>query len=90
MPSGGQLTVKAYKTGERISIDIADTGEGIPPDRIDRLFDLFYSTKEDGTGLGLSIAKKIIDMHGGEISVKSQEGKGSIFSVLLPVFREKR
>ena len=85
MSSGGKLTVKAYTKDDLISIDVSDTGEGIPSERIDKLFDLFYSTKKEGTGLGLSIAKRIVYMHGGEIRVKSQVGKGSIFSILLPI-----
>ena len=85
MSPGGQLTIKAYRTDDHMSIDIADTGEGIPPDRIDKLFDLFYSTKKEGTGLGLPIAGRIVNMHGGEIRVKSQEGEGTTFSILLPI-----
>jgi signal transduction histidine kinase len=89
MPAGGQLTVKAHKTNAHISIDISDTGEGIPPDRLGRLFDLFYSTKKDGTGLGLSIARRIASMHNGEIRVKSQENGGTTFSILLPISDEQ-
>lgn len=90
MPAGGKLTVKAYRTNKHISIDVTDTGEGIPPDSIDRLFDLFYSTKKGGTGLGLSIARRIASMHNGEIRVKSRESKespekGTTFSILLPI-----
>ena len=85
MSAGGQLTVKAYRTNGYISIDVTDTGQGISPDRIDRLFDLFYSTKKDGTGLGLSIARRIANMHGGEIQVKSQENEGTTVSILLPI-----
>lgn len=85
MPHGGKLTVKVYQKGDYISIDIIDTGNGIPSDRIDKLFDLFYSTKKNGTGLGLSIARKIINMHKGRIQVESQEGKGTTFSILLPI-----
>ena len=88
MPTGGQLTIKAYETDNRVSIDITDTGEGIPPDRIGKLFDLFYSTKKEGTGLGLPIAAQIINTHGGEIRVESQEGEGTSFSILLPIHRD--
>lgn len=88
MKSGGQLTVSAYKTNDHISIDITDTGNGIKPERINKLFDLFYSTKENGTGLGLAIAKRIIEMHGGSIKVKSREGEGTTFSILLPANRD--
>jgi signal transduction histidine kinase len=85
MSSGGELTVKVYKTDSHVSIDVTDTGEGIPTERIGKLFNLFYSTKENGTGLGLSITKRIIDMHNGEIRIKSEEGKGSTFSMILPI-----
>ena len=85
MSAGGQLTIKAYKTNGHISIDVADTGEGMPPDRIGRLFDLFYSTKKNGTGLGLPIARRIATMHGGEIHVKSKENEGTTVSILLPI-----
>ncbi len=86
MPDGGDLIIKASKADSNIKIEIIDSGEGIPPESIDRLFDLFYSTKENGTGLGLSIAKRIVDLHNGEISVQSQEGKGSNFTVILPIY----
>ncbi len=89
MPEGGQLAVKAYRTNDHISIDISDTGEGVRPDRIDKLFDLFYSTKKEGTGLGLAIVKRIIDMHDGEIRVESQEGEGTTFSIILPIHHGK-
>ncbi len=85
MPDGGELVVRAYETNEHIIIDIADTGMGIRSDRIDKLFALFYSTKKEGTGLGLSIVQRIINGHGGKIRVKSQEGKGTTFSILLPI-----
>jgi len=88
MPSGGKITVSAYKIGgDRIAIDISDTGSGIPEDRINKLFNLFYSTKEDGTGIGLSITKRIIDLHNGKIEIKSKEGEGTTFSILLPIIR---
>lgn len=85
MPTGGELTVSAGKTDSYVSIDITDTGVGIPADKIEKLFDLFFSTKKEGTGLGLSIARRIVQMHGGEVNVKSQENKGSTFSIILPV-----
>ena len=88
MSGGGQLTVKAYRTNDHMSIDIADTGEGILPDRIDKLFGLFYSTKKEGTGLGLPIAARIVNMHGGNIRVKSQVDKGTTFSILLPIHHD--
>ncbi|MGB9596109.1 MAG: sensor histidine kinase [Candidatus Poribacteria bacterium] len=86
MPNGGDLIIKAYKEDSKIKIDVIDSGEGIPPERIDRLFDLFYSTKENGTGLGLSIARRIVDLHNGDIKVQSQEGVGSTFTIILPIY----
>jgi len=67
-----------------VEILIEDDGPGIPDERIKRLFSPFYSTKENGIGLGLSIALKIIKAHGGDISVKTEVGKGTIFRVLMP------
>ena len=63
---------------------MSDSGEGIPADRVDRIFDPFYSTKEKGTGLGLAQAQRIVDEHGGRLSVVSAAGEGSTFSVRLP------
>ncbi len=85
MSAGGQLTIKAHEASGYISIDVIDTGEGIPLDRLGRLFDLFYSTKKDGTGLGLSIACRIANIHGGEIRVESRENEGTTVSILLPI-----
>lgn len=88
MPDGGEVTIRVYRIDSSIKVDIIDSGEGIPLYRIDKLFDLFYSTKESGTGLGLPITKRIIDMHNGEVRVQSQEGKGSTFSIVLPIYHE--
>jgi signal transduction histidine kinase len=70
----------------RVQIDVADSGVGIPPENIGRIFDAFYTTKEPGkgTGLGLAIVKEIIEAHGGLISVESTLGKGTVFHVVLP------
>ena len=72
-----------------IQINIRDTGEGIPPESLSRIFDPFYSTKENGTGLGLAIVYRAINDHGGKIEVKSRTGKGTNFLISLPVFFEK-
>jgi two-component system phosphate regulon sensor histidine kinase PhoR len=88
-PSGGKIRVSAVKQGNKITVAVADTGIGIPEDDLPRMFERFYKTdksrKSGGTGLGLSIAKHIVQAHGGEISVQSQEGKGSTFSFSLPL-----
>jgi len=88
-PDGGDVTVHAQQTGERIQISIRDTGIGIPSKDLPRIFERFYrvdegrSREQGGTGLGLSIVKHIVQLHGGEISVTSDIGKGSVFTVVL-------
>ncbi|MBI3008317.1 MAG: PAS domain-containing sensor histidine kinase [Candidatus Omnitrophica bacterium] len=83
---GGQLniTTRLYEDPKFVEIRFQDTGPGIAPEHINRLFDPFFTTREDGTGLGLTITHQIIDSHGGRISVRSSPGKGASFSVCLP------
>ncbi len=87
MPNGGTLTVASVLDGEFVRVDIGDTGAGIPPANLERIFDPFFTTKPavKGTGLGLSVSLGIIQSHGGTIDVRSEVGKGSVFSVKLPV-----
>lgn len=87
MPHGGTLTVTTSRDGDFIGIGFADTGGGIPEANLARIFDPFFTTKPavKGTGLGLSVSLGIIQSHGGTIDVKSEMGKGSIFSVKLPI-----
>ena len=66
-------------------MEISDTGRGIAPEHIAKIFEPYYSTKETGTGLGLAIVKKAIDDHGGSITVSSEEGSGTTFTIVLPV-----
>jgi len=74
------------KQGEKvIAIEISDNGCGITPVNLARIFDPFFTTKTDGTGLGLTLTKRVVSEHGGVILVKSQEGKGSTFTILLPI-----
>jgi signal transduction histidine kinase len=90
MPNGGKLSVKKESLAARnaepstIVVRIHDTGEGIPPDKIARLFDPFFTLKPQGSGLGLTIANRVIQRHRGKISVESAKGKGSTFTVELP------
>jgi signal transduction histidine kinase/CheY-like chemotaxis protein len=89
-PDGGRVTVRVREEGEQINVYVSDTGIGIPPDKLERLFARFYRAGNPqgkriaGTGLGLSIVKAIVEAHGGRISVQSQEGKGSTFIFSLP------
>jgi CheY-like chemotaxis protein len=80
-----QITVRTCRAGERIAVEITDTGCGMPPDVLARIFDPFFTTKPIGvgTGLGLSICHGIISALGGEIEVRSVQGEGSVFRVLL-------
>jgi signal transduction histidine kinase len=82
----GTLTIKAEMARKDwVRITVADTGNGIPKDQIEKIFDYSYTTREKGVGLGLPIAHKIIEEHGGEIRIESRVGKGTAVSILLPV-----
>jgi len=74
---------------DAVEIDISDTGGGIKPENIGKVFDPFFSTKDSGTGLGLSLAHRIIENHGGAITVKSAPGEGTTFRVTLPLTSEE-
>jgi len=92
LPRGGVLTIKAEETTDAIQIELADTGCGIEPADLERIFEPFFTTKVDkkspsqrsGSGLGLVFVKKIIDAHGGSISVESKPARGSTFKITLP------
>jgi PAS domain S-box-containing protein len=86
MPDGGQLAIRALRTDEPegVSIALHDTGPGIPPEVLPRLFEPFYTTKEQGLGLGLYVTYGIVDAHGGRIDVENQAGRGTTFTVWLP------
>ncbi|MEW6375478.1 MAG: PAS domain S-box protein [Thermodesulfobacteriota bacterium] len=87
MPKGGLLTVRTSKEGNKALIHIQDTGIGIPEEIRDKIFEAFFTTKQKvkGVGLGLSVCYGIIKDHGGEIRVESEEGKGTTFTISLPV-----
>jgi signal transduction histidine kinase len=71
----------------RVRIHVADTGEGIPRENLDKLFDPFFSTKKKGTGLGLAIVKSILEGHDGDIEVESEPDKGTRFTVTLRTYQ---
>jgi len=86
MAEGGTLTFRAFTKANRVIIEIEDTGTGIPPEDVSKIFEPFFTTKEvgKGTGLGLAVCYGIISEHGGRISVRSNLGKGTTFSIFLP------
>ena len=67
-----------------LEISVADNGSGIPAEKLDKIFQPFFTTRKDGTGLGLAIVKKIVEYHGGEVSVSSSDSSGTVFSIILP------
>jgi signal transduction histidine kinase len=71
--------------GSSVAIAISDTGRGMPTEECRRVFEPFYSRKSGGTGLGLTIARRIVTAHGGQIQVESAPGRGTCFTVLLPL-----
>ncbi|MDE2998813.1 MAG: ATP-binding protein [Gemmatimonadota bacterium] len=87
MESDGQLRARTWmdSDGNHNCLSISDTGCGIPDEEIDRIFEYYYTTRDEGTGLGLSIARQIIHQHRGRIDVESETGKGTVFRIHLPV-----
>jgi signal transduction histidine kinase len=87
MPHGGELILSLLKIESSCQIAIADTGLGIEEDQLNHLFSPFYTTKKGGNGLGLVETQKIIQAHNGTIDVRSQKGKGTTFTLRLPLKR---
>jgi two-component system, NtrC family, nitrogen regulation sensor histidine kinase NtrY len=83
MPTGGDLTVRTARLDGKISVEVADTGQGLTPEECERLFTPYYTTKQHGTGLGLAIVQSVVSDHKGTISVQSEPGKGSTFRIEL-------
>jgi len=84
MPEGGELMVRTQPERDRIRLDITDTGAGIEKENLEKVFDVYYSTRKSGTGLGLSTVQRIVREHNGRIEIQSEVGRGTRFSVLLP------
>lgn len=87
MPEGGQLVVRTTPDPDGVRLDLIDTGCGMDAQTLRSAFDAFFSTKRGGSGLGLAITKQVIDAHGGTISVQSELGRGTQFTIILPVPR---
>ena len=85
MPNGGRLRLAgAVASGRRVAIICEDTGHGIPPENLDKIFNLYFTTKEGGSGIGLSMVYRTVQLHDGELEVQSTPGRGATFRVLLP------
>ena len=88
MPQGGRLEMScALSRDGRVEIRVADTGEGISPENLAKIFDLYFTTKETGTGIGLSLVYRTIQLHNGDIDVESTPGEGTTFIIKLPPAR---
>jgi PAS domain S-box-containing protein len=90
MPDGGILAIKASRQQEATLLSVEDTGYGIAVENMNKLFEPFFTAKAQGQGLGLSVCKRLVDAHGGTITGKTQPGKGSTFTVILPIKRNAK
>lgn len=84
MPGGGTLMIRLAESEDAWRIEVVDTGVGIEPKELPRIFDLFYSTHPGGTGIGLAMVKRMVEAHGGEVTVESEPGRGTAFRIRLP------
>lgn len=85
MPDGGTLSVRTRLQGDEVMLRISDSGHGMSEDVLNKIFEPYFTTKDFGSGIGLTLVYKIVKEHMGDISVVSQEGRGSAFSILFPV-----
>jgi len=85
MPQGGELLVRVRRLLNQVEISVTDTGIGMSPEKLERCFDEYWSDKQGGTGLGLATARRIIEEHGGTIATVSEVGRGTSFSIYLPL-----
>lgn len=90
MPEGGRLSIRSVRVDDGVTVSFGDMGGGIPPDVQERIFEPFFTTKPSGTGLGLPVSLGIVQEHGGRITLESQEGRGSTFTIWLPADTESR
>jgi len=88
MPAGGKLSVTLEKTGKNADLLISDTGPGIPPEVREKVFDLYYTTKQNGTGIGLAMTYRAVQLHNGSIEIGGQAGSGAAVRIRLPLTME--
>ena len=89
MTKGGALTLQTGEGEDGVWVSVTDTGGGIPPEQINRIFEPFYTTKKRGTGLGLMIVQRIVRAHGGRIELESHVGRGTTFRIWLPLHERR-
>jgi signal transduction histidine kinase len=87
MPNGGHIRVAAHARNAGVELSVCDDGVGMEPEQKDRIFDLFYTTKQRGSGLGLPLTQQIVVAHGGHIRCESSPGQGTVFTLFLPAAR---
>jgi len=84
-PASGTVEISLNRDGQNLVLRVSDQGDGIPPDKQDRIFDAFFTTRQQGTGLGLALVRKTIEAHGGTIGFETGPGQGTDFVIRLPV-----
>jgi two-component system sensor histidine kinase HydH len=84
-PARGTITLSTLRHEENVSLAVEDNGSGIPADQLEKIFNLYYTTKRSGTGMGLAITQQLVSLHDGKIEVASKPGKGSKFTITIPI-----
>jgi signal transduction histidine kinase len=84
MSEGGEIIISVFQKNKKTYFVIEDSGEGMSEEKLEKAFDLYYSTKDHGTGLGLAITRRIIDAHNGEISISKREPEGVVVTIVIP------
>jgi signal transduction histidine kinase len=91
MPEGGKLQVRTQQRGNEVSLQISDSGVGIPEENMDKIFEPYFTTKDFGSGLGLTLVYKIVKEHLGDIEINSKVGEGTTITLSFPIpQKEKR
>ena len=89
MLDGGELIIEPFIADDAVTVNVQDTGVGIPKENLDKLFQPLFTTKSKGQGFGLAVCRRLVEAHGGTISVESEIGKGSAFTIKLPIRKLK-
>ena len=85
MSHGGQIEVRLVEDGRTAMLSVRDQGEGIPKELLEKIFDLYFTTKKDGSGIGLAMTYRIIQLHNGRVDVDSVPGQGTTFTLRIPL-----